>query len=213
MSRLLLGLFLATLPLYAAGAEATRFDVDAKDVQVLFVDMQSQLTRDSTSVRPDVLGANAAALAHVAQLLHIPTNFSVVPVGGKVVPLIPELARYASASNTFPRVLAGTFSDPVLVGNLKKQHRKVLVVSGYATEVAVLQTVLAAEKAGFTVYIPVDAMGSRSSRTESAALREMEMAGAIPTSVLALAAQLAPDFSKPPGIDVLGAFKDLRPPQ
>lgn len=197
----------------ADAVQIQRFDLQASDVQVLFVDMQSALTKDSTSVQPDALAANAATLAHVAQLVHLPTTFSVVPVEGTIAPLMPELRPYADKSNTFARVMAGTFLDPVLVADLAKRQRRVLVVSGYATEVAVLQTVLGALKAGYTVYIPVDAMGSRSSRTEAAAFREMERAGAIPTSVLALAAQLAPDFSRAPGKDVLGTFKDLRPPQ
>lgn len=193
--------------------DAQRFDINTKDVQVLFVDLQSQLTQGSKSVTPSSLGANAAALAKIARLVDVPVTFSIVPIGGKPAPQIPELAPYANQANTYQRVMAGTFLDPTLVGALAKRKRKTLVVSGYATEVAVLQSVLGALKSGYTVYVVVDAIGSQSARTESAALHEMEMAGAIPTSVLALAAQLAPDFSRPPGSSVLATFGELRPPQ
>ncbi|EIK94375.1 isochorismatase-like hydrolase [Pseudomonas sp. M47T1] len=192
---------------------AQRFDIDAKDVQVLFVDLQSKLTQGSKSVTPSSLSANAAALAKIAKLVDVPVTYSIVPIGGKPAPQIPELAPYTNQANTYQRVMAGTFLDSNLVDALAKHKRKTLVVSGYATEVAVLQSVLGALKSGYTVYVVVDAIGSQSARTESAALHEMEMAGAIPTSVLALAAQLAPDFSRPPSSNVLATFDELRPPQ
>lgn len=178
----------------ADGRRIDDLNIRARDVQVLFVDLQPELTDGSRSIQPQALAANAAVLARVAHLVDVPVTFSIVPMAGKPGRHIPELAQYAGEKNTFPRVVAGTFMEPPLVSALAAQRRKVLIVSGYATEVAVLQTALGALKAGYTVYVPVDAIGSRSSRTESAALREMELAGAIPTSVLALAAQLAPDF-------------------
>jgi len=96
-----------------------------------------------------------------------------------------RIIHYASAKNTVPRVKAGMFMGPRLVSALAFHNRKTLVIAGFATEVAVLQTALDARKAGYTVYVAVDATGSRSGRTEHAAMQQMEMAGAIPTSVLA----------------------------
>ncbi|MBE2321133.1 isochorismatase family protein [Solirubrobacter sp. CPCC 204708] len=182
-------------------------------MRVLFVDLQPELTAGSRSVPPQDLAANAAALAKVADLVGVPLTFSLVPMQGMPGKSIPELLPYISTGNTVRRVKAGTFMEPGLVAALGAHHRKILVVSGYATEVAVLQSVLGAIQAGYTVYVPVDAVGSRSGRTEGAAMRQMEMAGAVPTSVLALAAQLAPDFSRPPGSRVLETFDELRPPQ
>jgi nicotinamidase-related amidase len=187
------------------------FNLSAQDVQILFVDLQPELTSGSRSNPPQALAANAAVLAKVARLVNVPVTFSIVPVRGEPGRHIPELSDYARKENTFHRVMAGTFMEQPLVSALAAQQRKVLVVSGYATEVAVLQTALGALKAGYTVYIAVDATGSPSSRTETAALRQMELAGAIPSSVLALAAQLAPDFSRPPGSSVLTTFDALRP--
>ena len=186
--------------------------LNANDVQILFVDLQPELIRDSRTVKAPALSANAAGLARVAKLTHVPVSFSIVPVGGKPGHHLPELAQYATANNTVQRVMAGTFMAPRLVSLLASHPRKTLIVAGYATEVAVLQTVLDALKAGYRVFFVTDVTGSRSSRTEEAAMKQMEMAGAIPTSVLAVAAQLAPDFSRKPGSDVLATFSMLSPP-
>lgn len=188
----------------------SNFDIKAKDVQILFVDMQPELTQRSETIPPDAFEANAAVLAKVGQLLNIPITFSLVPLGGKPGAPIPGLAPYVTDQNTFRRVVAGTFSDKAMVDSLASHKRKVLVISGYASEIAVLQSALGAIEAGYTVHIPVDAIGSPSRRTEPAVIDQLEMAGAIPTTVLALAGLLAPDFSKEPGSSVLSTFKDLR---
>ncbi|AVF38155.1 hypothetical protein BV494_24095 (plasmid) [Rahnella sikkimica] len=186
--------------------------LDARDVQILFVDLQPELISSSRTIQPAALTANAAVLAQVARLTHVPVTFSIVPVQGKPGRNLPALTPYVSPKNTVRRVMAGTFMEPRLVDALGAYKRKTLVVAGYATEVAVLQTALGALKAGYTVYVVMDVTGSRSERTEDAAVRQMEMAGAIPTSVLAIAAQLAPDFSRTPGSEVLLTFDSLSPP-
>lgn len=192
--------------------DARDFHVQAKDVQVIFVDLQPELTKASYSVAPQALATNARVLAKIAGINQAPVTFSTVSVAGQPGHLLPELLPYANAGNTYPRVPAGTFMDPALVAALAAHHRKVLVVSGYATEVAVLQTALGALDAGYRVYVVVDAVGSKSTRTERAAFDEMAQAGATPISVLALAGMLAPDFSRPPGSRVLATFDELIPP-
>jgi nicotinamidase-related amidase len=194
------------------GHLAADFEVNPQDVQILFVDMQHELTKASKSNAPAALAANATVLAEVARLLGLPMIYSLVPVAGNAGRLMNELQPYSNEKNTFDRILAGSFTDHSMVAALAQHRRKTLVVSGYATEVAVLQTALAARKAGYRVFIPVDAVGSPSARTESAVLRQMELAGAVPTSVMSLAAQLAPDFSKEPGRSVLATFNRLRSP-
>lgn len=210
---------LGALMFSAAGARAqaahpdiATFKVQAQDVQFVFVDLQPELTRGSTSVAPHALANNARVLAKVAGITHVPMTFCIVPVAGQPGKLLPELQPYANDKNTYSRVMAGTFLDRPLVAALAAQHRMTMIVSGYATEVAVLQTALGALEAGYRVYVVVDAVGSKSKRTEQAALREMEQAGATPISVLALAAMLAPDFSRPPGKDVLATFGELIAP-
>lgn len=50
-----------------------------------------------------------------------------------------------------------------------------------------------------------------SERTENAALRQIERAGGVTTSVWSLISQLEPDFKHPPGFETFAALQPLRP--
>ncbi|MBI0329265.1 isochorismatase family protein [Burkholderia plantarii] len=182
----------------------------AEEVQILFIDLQPGLIAASQTVKPPALATAAGVLAKIANVLDIPMTFCLVPEQGGPGSLIPELAEYATEKTSFRRVVASPFMEPAIVSALAAHDRKILVIAGFSAEVAVLQSTLGAIGAGYTVQIPVDTMGSRSARTEDAVMRQMEKAGAIPTSVLSLSALLAPDFSQQPGSAVLSALAGLR---
>lgn len=186
------------------------FSVALGDVQILFVDLQQALIEGSRTIPAQALATNAAVLAKMGKLLNIPMTFSVVPVAGQPGTLVPELLPFANDQNIFHRKPAGSFSDQAMVSALANHRRRTLAIAGYATEVAVLQSALGAVAAGYKVQIPVDVTGSASSRTENAAMRQMELAGAIPTTVISLAAFLTPNFSEEPGSSVLSMFSELR---
>jgi nicotinamidase-related amidase len=57
------------------------------------------------------------------------------------------------------------------------------VLCGIEAHVCVLQTALNLIQAGFDTYIAADAISSRDPRNVEIALRRMERAGAVPTSV------------------------------
>ncbi|TFZ34305.1 isochorismatase family protein [Pseudomonas syringae] len=187
-----------------------RFEARPQDVQILFVDLQDSLTHGSRSITPAALRNNAGVLAKIARLLGIPMTFSLVPVKGKPGELISELRPYSNAHNTSQRLLAPSFTDEAMVASLANNRRQTLIICGFATEVAVLESALGAINSGYTVHVPVDVIGSASSRTESAALRQMELAGALPTSIISLAAKWSPNFSEEPGASVLAAFSEIQ---
>jgi nicotinamidase-related amidase len=181
--------------------------LDPRDVQILFADLQVPLVATSRTVTAEPLGRSACVLAKVASILKMPMLFSVV--GEPTPPLIPELLPFATDGNTIFRKPASPFSHPPTVEALAASGRRTLVIAGFAAEVVVLHAALDAIAAGYTVFTVVDAIGSQSERTEAAALREMERAGAVPTSVLSLTTRLAPDFDIPPGSQTFAALRPL----
>lgn len=203
------GLFTPALARAAAMATTGGAQIDPATVQVLFADLQGSLVKDSRTVLPDTLGQNAGVLAEVARILKLPTLFSIVPEGKATPTLIPELKAYSNSSNTILRKLAGPFMDAPTTQALALTGRKTLVIAGYAAEVVVLQAVLDAIAAGYTVHYIVDAIGSKSARTEDAAFREMEAAGALPASVLSLTTRLTPDFFHAPGSQTFAALQTI----
>lgn len=187
----------------------SRSVIDVRNVQLLFVDLQESLVDRSKTSSPDDIKRAAGVLANIGSILKLPMLFSVVPEGSSGPELIPSLKQYASAENTILRHPAGALQDKVTSNKLKGAKRKILVLAGYAAEVAVLHSALDAIAQGYTVYYVVDAIGSPSSRTEDATFAELNRAGAIPTSVLALTTRLAPDFFHEPGTSVINSLKPL----
>ena len=180
------------------------------DVQILFADLQPSLVAGSRTVHPDLLSTAAGALARAADVLNIPMTFSIIPEGGEPGNLIPQLLPYANKHNTYSRTVASPFLDEPTSTALLKNERKVLVIAGFSSEVVVLHASLDALAAGYAVQVPLDVIGGRSQRTESAILSQIERAGGVTTSVLTLITRLEPDLSCPPGSTALAALQMLR---
>src|SRR5216683_1661132 len=184
--------------------------LDPNTVQVLFADLQPQIVARSKTNTPEALARSAAVLAQVARLLHLPMHLSVVPEGGQRPELIPELARETDGVAQYLRVLASPFLDEATRAAIAALGRQHLIIAGFATEVVVLHGVRDAIAAGYQVYVPVDACGGMSSRTEDAAFRQIEAAGGVTTSVVTLVTALAPDFSTDLGGKAFGILQSLR---
>lgn len=184
---------------------ADNMQLNLNEVQFLFADLQPELVKTSITNPPEKLAGNAESLAKVASVLKLPMLFLTVANGD----VIPELKPYANAQNTLFRTNADPFLVPGIVNALEKNKRKTLIVAGYTTEVAVLLSVLGAVRHGYRVHVAVDCIGSRSARTETAALLQANQAGAVQTSVLTVAAQLAPEFSQEPGKTILSVLYEV----
>jgi pimeloyl-ACP methyl ester carboxylesterase/nicotinamidase-related amidase len=184
--------------------------LDPKTVQVLFADLQPPIVARSKTNPPDALTRSAVVLAQVARLLHLPMHLSVVPEGGQRPELIPELARETQGVAQHLRLTASPFLDEATRAAMAASGRQRLIIAGFATEAVVLHGVRDAIAAGYQVYVPVDACGGLSSRTEDAAFRQIEAAGGVTTSVVSLVTTLAPDFSTDPGGKAFGILQSLR---
>src|ERR1700739_2680291 len=150
-------------------------------VQVLFADLQPQIVARSKTNPPDALARSAAVLAQVARLLHLPMHLSVVPERGHRRELIPELARETEGVVQHLRMTASPFLDEATRAAIVATGRQHLVVAGFATEAVVLHAVCDAIAAGYRAYVPVDACGGMSSRTEDSVFPQIEAAGAVMT--------------------------------
>ena len=184
--------------------------LDPNTVQVLFADLQPQIVARSKTNPPDALAHSAAVLARVARLLHLPVYLSVVPESGQRPELIPELVRETEGVAQYPRVSASPFLDEATRAAIAATGRQHLVIAGFATEAVVLHAVRDAIAAGYRAYVPVDACGGMSSRTEDAAFRQIDAAGGVTTSVVTLVTSLAPDFSTDLGGKAFGILQSLR---
>lgn len=173
------------------------------DFQILFCDIHEPLLAQSQTVPLLALRTNAEILLHLCHYFGLPHHFLTVPVQGKPGKLIDELLPFQTESNTHYRLVADPFLTPDFETRLQVNGRKSLIICGFSTEVGVYFTAMSAARAGFRVIIPVDCVGSRSQRTESVALRQLETAGVEIISLSTLAALMEPDFSTEEGQFVL----------
>jgi hypothetical protein len=184
--------------------------LDPKTVQILFADLQPQIVARSKTNTPAALARSIAVLARVARLLHLPVHLSVVPEGGQPPELIPELAREMDGVAQLPRISFSPFFDEATRAAIAETRRQHLVIAGFATEAVVVHGVCDAIAAGYRVYLPVDACGGMSFRTEDAAFRQIEAAGGVTTSVVTLVTAMVPDISTDLGREVFESLQALR---
>ena len=180
-----------------------------QSAQVLLCDLQTRIVALSRTTAQEDLAKSAGVLLELARLFALPATLSVVPAEEKAPELIREL-RNSGFAQEKSRVSASPFTDPATVATLAQSGRKVLIIGGFATEVVVLHAVFSARKQGYEVLVPVDVCGGLSERTEAAALRQIEAAGAMTTSVVSIATKLAPDFTTDLGTQMFGIVQKLR---
>ena len=177
--------------------------------QLLLCDLQPEIVARSKTIDPDVLSKSAGVLLEIARLFSLHATLSVVPEGDKAPELISELRGSGFAQEKL-RASASPFFDEGTKNLLAQSKRRVLITGGFATEAVVLHAVLDARTQGYDVLVPVDVCGGMSERTEQAALRQIEAAGAITTSVVSIATKLAPDFTTDLGKDLFNIVQRLR---
>jgi isochorismate hydrolase len=150
------------------------------DSRVLLVDMQERLT--AVMAESARLIDKCRKLLCAAQILSVPISATEqYPKGlGATIPDLVELAG--------ERVEKLRFSSAEAVPwvNGDKQDRTKVVVAGIEAHVCVQQTVLDLLAAGFSVYVPADAVASRYEFDWARALERMRDSGAMVTSTEAV---------------------------
>jgi nicotinamidase-related amidase len=153
--------------------------ISAGDSTLLVVDVQEKLLvkmPDAPALVRDV-----AFLIDVARLLDIPVAATEQYPRG-LGPTAAELAK--RLGNSLPaKVTFSCCGAQGLLDGLRTSGRPNVVLAGMETHVCVLQTALDLLDAGLQVFLPADALQARTPLDHEMALRRLERAGAIVTSV------------------------------
>jgi nicotinamidase-related amidase len=152
--------------------------MSAGDTGLLVIDIQVKLI-------PKILGAarlvhNVSFLLDVAKLLQMPTLATEQyprGLGGTVPELAPRLPSPPE------KVRFSSCAVPSVIDTLHREARPRVVLCGIETHVCVLNTALDLLAHDFRVYLAVDALGARAAVDHDTALRRLEQAGAILTTV------------------------------
>jgi nicotinamidase-related amidase len=160
---------------------------------LVVIDIQDRLLAKIPSAVP--LVRNTAFLLDVAALLDVPVRATAQypkGLGGTTAEVARRLPQAPVEKTAFSCCGAGTF-----LAELEVLQRPNVILAGMESHVCVAQTALDLLDAGLHVFLPVDALASRTETDHTAALRRLEHAGGVPTSAEAVAFEWVRDSSHP----------------
>ncbi|MCI0378428.1 MAG: isochorismatase family protein [Gemmataceae bacterium] len=149
----------------------------ANESALLVIDVQEKLMVKIAGAAAQV--RNIAFLCDVANLLGVPVSATEQYPKG-LGPTVPELA--ARLPKRPDKLAFSSCAVPSVIEGFRTEKRSRIVLAGIETHVCVLNTALDLLAAGFRVYLPVDALGARSTLDHETALRRLEHLGATLTT-------------------------------
>ncbi|MBZ5796402.1 hydrolase [Burkholderia contaminans] len=171
--------------------------IDYQPVQV-----NSIASMDRQLLINNIVGASKAAVTYGLPIVHSTVNVKT----GLNKPPIPQLRRALEGYPTYDRTSINSWEDVEFRKAVEATGRKKLVMTALWTEACLTFPALDALKAGYEVYVVVDAVGGTSVAAHEAALRRIEQAGGQMISVAQLFCELQRDWARSATVP---AFIDL----
>ena len=144
------------MPPGATTPSSGRLSID--DAAVLLIDHQAGLLSLVQDYSPDEFRNNVLALADTAKFFRLPTILTTSFENGPNGILMPELKAAFPDAPFIPRPgQINAWDNEDFVAAIKKTGRRQLIMAGVVTDVCVTFPALCALKAGYQVFVVVDA--------------------------------------------------------
>jgi len=161
--------------------------IDYQPVQV-----NSIASMDRQLLVNNIVGACKAAVAYGLPIVHSTVNVET----GLNRPPIPQVRQALANVPTIDRTSINSWEDVEFRRAVEATGRKKLIMTALWTEACLTFPALDALKAGYEVFVVVDAVGGTSVAAHEAALRRIERAGGVPISVAQLFCELQRDWAR-----------------
>lgn len=142
--------------------------------------------------------ANAEALAKVGDIFDLPT-IMLGDEGGFRGSFFAGVKAALPDATYVERHTVSAWDEPHFRETIEEIGRKKIVLGGISIDICTAQLTLDLLRAGYTVYVVVDASGSDTSLNEMAAMLRLTQAGAIMINWGTLASELMKDWNTPEG--------------
>jgi len=150
------------------------------DCVLVVVDFQERLAPHIVGI--DTVIANSRKLIKACKVFGIPMIVTEQKKLGKTVDEIRELLDV----KPIQKLTFSCLKEKDFVDKLKEINRRVCILIGIEAHICILQTALDLIEEGYTVYVPVDCVGSRNEFDKDVAIQRMIKEGVIPTTAEAL---------------------------
>ncbi len=172
------------------------------------IDYQPEQYAGVRSVEHAELLAHVTMLGRIATVFELPVVLSTVYVKHGMSGTNPELREALPGVPEIDRTSMNSWEDPDFRAAVEQTRRRKLIIAGLWTEVCVAFPTLDALRAGYEVYVVVDAIGGVSKVAHESAMQRMTQAGAVPISVLGLACELQRDWGRPGADRLRGVMRE-----
>ena len=174
----------------------------AENAALLLIDHQVGTMQWIKTLPLEVVKRHTLALAKTAHLLHIPivlTSSQEENVQGPLMPELQEIVPEAFAARIKRAGIVNAWEDPNFKQAVAATQRTHFIMAGVTTDVCLVFPAISACLEGYKVQAVLDASGSPFDISEDMARRRMERAGVVLTATNTLIAELAQDWSRPEG--------------
>ncbi|MBY6028124.1 isochorismatase family protein [Halomonas sp. DP8Y7-1] len=183
---------------------------------LLLIDHQVGTMKLIQNIPFETAKRNTLALTKAAKILGMPIILTTGTENGFQGPLLPEfkeLVPEAYDARIARSGVVNTWEDPEFRAAVEKTQRSHLIMAGVTTDVCLYSPALSAVEDGYPVQAVLDASGSPTELSEQLARQRMERGGVTLTATNTLIAELARDWSRPEGSELLKLMvDDVLPP-
>ncbi len=193
----------ASLMIHAARADnAALTQMTVKNTALIYVDYVTGLDNLLTTIPGPQYRNNVTAFSKFSGLFKLPTAV-LGEENDYYGTFLPEIKGLVSAgAKTFPRSTPTGYT-PDLAKWLKASGRTHVLIGGISIDNCTLHTSLDLLRAGYKVFVVVDASSTNSQIAEDAAISRLVAAGAVPVSWLNALTELGTDFAGPYGAGMM----------
>jgi nicotinamidase-related amidase len=187
-----------------------------ENAALIIIDYQPVQVSSIRSMPREELVFNITSVAKAAINYNLPIIHSTVNVAsGRNKPPIKELQDVIGHLPTYDRTSINSWEDTGFKDAVEALGRRKLIMTALWTEACLTFPALDAIRAGYEVYVPVDAVGGTSLAAHETALRRMEQAGAKLISRVQMYCELQRDWAReatvPGFMDVFESFDGFNP--
>ncbi len=182
---------------------------------LLLIDHQIGTMKLIHNISQEVVKKNTLALAKTAKILNIPvilTSSQEENIQGSLFRELAEVLPKAYEARIKRAGIVNAWNDTNFKAAVEATERKNLIMAGVTTDICLVFPAISARQEGYQVQAVMDASGSPYEVSEEMSRRRMEREGVVLTATNTMMAELAQDWSRPEGAQLLQVmFQDVLP--